>query len=182
MIFSSGGNASKRVEVGGHFDGASNGQSSGAPTSPQSTWAKRKMLAERDRDGVGQIENSSNGQIQCAHPARDTKDGERVHMSAASNGHLHAASSPSPSMLGHNSKTKVARGPAFDPDKMRKSQAGVRNIIAKALADTWKLSDGRLVCKMPLRELACYKKDGVVCTAILETVTNKYPNADDSMN
>ena len=80
-------------------------------------------------------------------------------------------------MFGHNSGDK-AKKTAFDASRMRNASAAVKTDIAETILDKLKFSDGRLAAQVPLRDLRCYRNDGVLSDCLLKKIEGKYANPD----
>lgn len=155
--------------------------------------------AIRDREEVG-LPRGANGQSFIAHSPRDTNDDTAglARRADEASGPLPAASSPelnggglcnaasdghcnlAPSReadappLGHNKPPAKVHKPIVDPAKMLEAERALKNHMADTVLSTWKLSDGELVCSLPLHELKRRDEDGEACRFIREAVLSKF--------
>jgi hypothetical protein len=130
--------------------------------------------------GTGQPAYAESGQTMHASSARnwvpsdiwDIRSGREGQDPRSSNVHTERASPD----LGHNSGKTV-----FDANKMRAAQSAVKSAAADSILNTLKFSDGRLAAMLPIRELSCYKNDGVLAVCFLKKIEGKYANPDRNM-
>lgn len=156
--------------------------------------------AVRDREGVGP-RTDADGHRSAAHPPRDTNDDAAGLNSDAqqANDCLPAASSPelngggqfsgasdgllsgAPSREAGTVRPKTdskppvkIHQPAVDRVKDLEVERALKNHMAESILSSWRLSDGNLVCSMPLHELKRRDEDGDACRFIREAVLVKY--------
>lgn len=155
--------------------------------------------AVRDREGMGR-RRDADGLTISAHPPRDTNDdvagprrlAQEAQLivpaasspelnggglcNAAKDGHCNLAPSREAEAppLGHNKPPAKVHKPIVDPAKMLEAERALKNHMADTVLSTWKLSDGELVCSLPLHELKRRDEDGEACRFIREAVLSKF--------
>ena len=147
------------------------------------SWLEKDRSGNALYQGEGQEPRSRNGHASLAfspdpdyvHPSLQRWNGRAGQAVEANNG-LEIDSRPA-DMRGHN---RQPRCPAIDPEKFARAQQVNKQQLAETIIDTWKLSDGQRICKLPFYELKRRDEDGIASRVLREAALNKYANLDET--